>query len=325
MRLKNKILAVNSLIQAKLYKKRAPLIVTWGITTRCNSKCKYCNIWRMQTEELGTKQVFSIIEELSQMGVLKIQFTGGEPLLREDIGQIIDFCKQRGINTTINSNGSLVKKKIGELKNLDILNLSLDGPESTHDYLRGEGSYQGVMEAAKIARDKNIRIRFTTVLSKENLDAVGFILEKGKEFDAPVLFQPAMIHLLGSSDPNPMAPREEKYKWVINGLLIKKRRNRYIGNSAAGLKHLYNWPQKTKISCLKGMVSCKIESNGEVYICPQMKEKMRPVNCVKRGFREAFYNLSIFYCDSCWCAGNVEINCLLSLKLNTILNAVKLI
>lgn len=326
MNLKDKTVAVKSLIQAKLYKKRTPLIVTWSITTRCDCRCKYCNIWNVTSEELETRQIFSIIEELSKLGIRRIQFTGGEALLREDIGQIIDFCKERGIDTGVNSNGSLVHKKIDVLTKLNLLCLSLDGRQATHDYLRGDGSYSSVMKAVKIARDNNIKVRFTTVLSKTNLGDVDFVLEKGREFDAPVIFQPATTHLLGSNEPNPLAPPAEDYKQIIRNLQIMKRRNKYVNNSMAGLRHLYNWPQGTEINCLKGLVACRIESNGDVYICARKREKMKPINCANKNFREAFYNLPLsFSCNSCWCAGNVEVNCLLALKMSTVLNAIKLI
>lgn len=325
MKLKNTVIAVRSLLQAKVYKKRTPLIVSWALTTRCNLRCKYCSAWNIKGQELATKQIFSIIEELSRMGTRKIQFTGGEPLLREDIGQIVDFCKKNGMNTSINSNGLLVEKRIDALKNLDILSLSLDGPKPTHDYLRGKGSYDSVIQAANIAKEKNIRLRFTTVLSNANLNDVDFMLEKAREFDAPVFFQPATTHLLMNSETNPVAASQGEYKRAIADLLAKKNKNGYIANSQAALKHLYNWPQKTEIRCLKGLLACRIETNGDVYICPRIKDKIRPENCLKEGFRQAFYSLPVISCESCWCAANVEINLLLAFKLSAILNAAKFI
>ena len=325
MKFKKTVLTVKSLLEAKLYKKRTPLIVSWAIAARCNLKCKYCNAWNLAGEELETSLILRIIEELSRMGTRKIQFTGGEPLLRDDIGRIVDFCRRKGIGTSINSNGSLVAKRINALGNLDVLCLSLDGSKSAHDYLRGEGSYDSVIQAANIAGDKNIRLRFATVLSNVNLSDIEFILQKAKEFDAPVLFQPATTHILMDRAANPFAAGQEKYRRVILDLLTKKKKTRYIANSVAGLKHLYNWPAKTRIRCLKGLVACRIESNGDVYICPRIKDEIKPVNCVQKGFKVAFNNLPFIFCDSCWCAANVEINCFLSLKLSAMLNAVKLV
>lgn len=324
MRLKDTAFLIKSLFQAKAYRKKTPLVVSWAITARCNLRCKHCNAWNLKGEELETAQIIHVIEELSRMGTRKIQLTGGEPLLRDDIGQILDFCRKKGINTSINSNGMLVAKRIDALSNLGLLCLSLDGPQPIHDLLRGEGSYDGVIRAAHIARDKHMRLRFVTVLSRSNLGSIDFILEKAKEFNASVFFQPATVHILMSGEDNPFAAAPEEYKKAILELLTKKKKNKLIANSAAGLKHLYHWPEKTKMRCLKGLVSCRIESNGDVYICPRTKNKMKPVNCIRNGFKEAFNNLPVIFCDSCWCAANVEINCLLALKVDTMLNAVKL-
>lgn len=325
MRIKNTAFAVKSLLEARIYKKRTPLIISWSLTARCNLRCKYCNIWNVKEQELETSQIFSIIEELSWMGTRMIQFTGGEPLLRDDLGQIIDFCKEKGMNITINSNGLLVEKKIGMLKNIDFLCLSLDGCESAHDYLRGEGSYRGVIQAAKIAKDKNIRLRFATVLSSVNLNEIDFILHKAKEFDAKVLFQPATANLLAGIDPNPVAAPQGEYQRTIMALLAKKMKNKYIANSVAGLNYISNWPRETSIRCLKGLVACRIESNGDVYICPRIRNKIKAKNCLKNGFQQAFYNLAAFNCNSCWCVSNLEINLLLAFKFSAIVNAIKLI
>lgn len=325
MKIKNILNAASSLLGAGVRKKKTPLIVSWALTTRCNLRCRYCNAWNVNGQELETRQIFSIIEELSGMGTRKLQLTGGEPLLREDIGEIVDFCNKKGIRVSINSNGLLVEKKIDSLQNLDLLCLSLDGPEPVHDYLRGPGSYRRVIQAANIARKKNIRLRFTAVLSSVNLKDIDFVLERAREFRAPVFFQPAATHLLMSAQPNPVAAPAGEYKKAISGLLAKKKKNGNIANSFDALRHLYKWPEKTKIRCLKGLVACRIETNGDVYICPRIKDGIKPRNCLKEGFRQAFYSLPVLDCASCWCAANVEINLLLAFKPGAILNAAKFI
>ena len=85
--------ALKALFQARVYKKKTPLIVSWALTARCNLRCKHCNAWNLEAEELETGQILRLVEELSRMGTCKIQFTGGESLLRDDIGQILDCCK----------------------------------------------------------------------------------------------------------------------------------------------------------------------------------------------------------------------------------------
>jgi len=201
MKFSNKIDLIKKVLQAVIFNKRTPLFVSWEITRQCNARCKYCNIWDDSSKELDTGQVLSIIRELSILGTWMIHFTGGEALLRSDFGEILRYCRQRGILTSLNSNGALVPARIDELTTLRVLAISIDGPEEVHDSARGVGSYHKAMDALAVARDRGIQIRLLTVLSKQNLEYLkgltpnpciicnekikfGILLEKAKDLGA---------------------------------------------------------------------------------------------------------------------------------------------
>ena len=321
MKLSTRLSFINTVLKAKIFKKRTPFFVSWAITNRCNKKCKYCNIWNVNSEELNTKQVLSIIDELSQLGTQMVHFTGGEPLLREDIGVILDYCHKKHILTSINSNGSLVPQRIDELISLNLLGLSLDGPAEVHDYIRGEGAYREVIEAINIAKHKGKEVRMLIVLSQSNLNAIDFLLEKAREFDAPVLFQPATHLLLGGDNKNPITPEDREYKRAIIELIAKKRKTKYIGNSVSGLKFLYYWPNLKRIRCMASFISCRIESDGRLYTCFRNQLQGSQIDGRNLSVRAAFSCLPSLYCDCCCCASFVEINCLLALKIDTLFNS----
>jgi len=323
MNLSSKISSSFSLIKVKLFKNRAPVIVKWALTYRCNRACRYCGANQAAGDELDTGEIFSIIDEMSEMNTKVIHFTGGESLIRDDIGQILDYCGKKQISTGLNSNGSLVPDKMRYLGSLGLLSLSLDGPEEIHDSIRGKGSYKEVMLAIKHAQINNIKIRITTVISKINLESIDFILNKAKELKIIVVFQPATRLLLNSDGINPIAPLGEKYKSVINKLINDKKRNKFIGNSLSGLKHLYSWPSLKAIACVNGLVLCRVEPDGRLYGCADFRDKINMLNCKNEGFKRAFMNLVPMNCKECWCASNVELNCLLALKFNTVLNILK--
>ena len=90
-----------------------------------------------------------IIDKLYLLGLARINFTGGEPLIRKEIGEWIDYAKTKNIKVAMNSNGHFVPDCIDRIKNLELLNLSLEGPECIHDTIRQKGSYQKVIEAAE--------------------------------------------------------------------------------------------------------------------------------------------------------------------------------
>ncbi len=318
-----KIKAINALVQALFFRRRRLLAVSWEITSQCNSRCAYCHIWDTPAvDEFGTEEVFAIIDELKGLGTQIIHFTGGEALLREDLGRILDYCRRSGISVSLNSNGSLVAARIDELKSLQLLGISLDGPEEVHDLLRGKGSYKNAVEALAAARNNGIRLRIMTVLSSYNLGSVEFLLAKAREFNAPVLFQPATQRLLGADKDNPSAPDVADYRRLMRELIAKKSGSQscLIANSLSGLKFLLSWPEMKRIRCLARLISCRIESNGRVSICFR-----NPVQTgrIGRGMsvEEAFMKLPEVDCNLCCCASGVELNCMLSLKADAILNA----
>src|SRR3989339_1445427 len=90
-------------INAKLFNKRVPLAVSWALTYRCNHKCSYCGLWKKETQELTAGQIFAVIDELALAGTQYIGFTGGEPLIREDIGEIIKYALSKNIKVRVNS------------------------------------------------------------------------------------------------------------------------------------------------------------------------------------------------------------------------------
>ncbi len=311
MKLKNKLLAVNLIIKSKLFNEPLPLAIRWQLTNKCTSRCKYCNVWNIKSKELTTKQVFSVIDELTKMGTQRISFSGGEPMLRKDIEKILDYCNKRGISTGMNSTGRFVKERIKELRNLDLLKLSLDGPKEIHNAIRGKGSYKAVIEAANTAQKNNLRFTFATTLTKFNINQIDFLLEKGKKYNTIVAFQPLKLLYRGikEDDIKEIAPKQEDFKKAIRKLMIEKKKgSKHIRNSIMGLKHIYNWPRYNKLKCAAGKLFCMIETNGDVIPCDRINYNKKPLNCVEVGFRKAFYNMPEAHCKGCGFCGALEIS-----------------
>jgi MoaA/NifB/PqqE/SkfB family radical SAM enzyme len=319
----NEIIPIGiDVIKSKIFNEKIPLVIGWAITNRCNYHCKYCGRWKKQEKELSTKQVFSIIDQLANLGCKKIVFTGGEPLIREDIGDIINYCKKKGLLVGINSNGSLIKNKIDIIKNIDYLTLSLDGPEKINDSTRVKGSYNKAIKAIEIAKNKNIKISLTTVISKQNLNYLNKVLDISRKYKIFVYFQPVSFVYNNKSIKN-FKPFVENYRKKIDELInLKKKKNNYVGNSIPGLKHLRNWPNSKKIKCASN-IRFRIEPNGNIYICGRVIEMTKPQNSIKRGVRESLNTITNFSCGNCWCARQVEINLAYSFNLKAITNIIR--
>ena len=142
MKLLHQFKSGNKILKVKFLRRRIPLIIAWSITNRCNFRCSYCNVWKHETKELETKDVLRIIRQASNLGTERIGFSGGEPLLREDIGILLKQCKKEGIYTTVTTNGYLLLERFRDISSADGLVISLDGREEIHDIQRKKGSFE---------------------------------------------------------------------------------------------------------------------------------------------------------------------------------------
>ncbi|MBN1913385.1 MAG: radical SAM protein [Candidatus Omnitrophica bacterium] len=322
---KRQIRAGYKFISAKFLAKKVPLIVGWSITNRCNLHCLFCTRWKSQARELDTGQVCAIIDALSQMGTYGINFTGGEPLIREDIGMLLRYSKKKGINTRVFSNGLLVPGRIDELEGVDCLTMSLSGIEEKAGDCWYGASPSVIASAIDAAKKKNVYVKLHTVLTKDNLDRLDSILHFAKEHGAMVDF--SVIEFLPFSEEQnikPLLPSQKELKTAL-GLLIseKKAKNAEIGNSLASLKYLKQWPDQIRLECAAGKIFCRIEADGNVYPCAGLIRKVEPQNCLGQGLRSAFMKMKPVICDSCWCSTHIEMNYAYALNLSVILEIMK--
>ncbi|MFA5062552.1 MAG: radical SAM protein [Candidatus Omnitrophota bacterium] len=317
MKLQDKLESLVSMLKARFLGKRIPLAVRLQVTNRCTLQCKYCNLWNSEKSELGTGDILRLIKELASLGTKRISISGGEPLLRADIAEIIDCCWKNGIYPEMNSNGSVVPEKIGVVKKIDFLKLSLDGPEEIHDYVRGAGSYRRVIEAAEAAFKNKVNFGFACTLTRFNVNSLDHILALSEKYGAIAAFQPLKQIYRGIKDITDIAPSPEEFRSAIASLIVKKKSgNRYIRNSLAGLKHICSWPHYAKLKCWAGRIFCIIDTDGTLYPCDRIDYHMELPNCISLGIGNALSLLPYVRCGGCGFCGALELNYLMQLKLN---------
>ncbi|MBD3350111.1 MAG: radical SAM protein [Candidatus Lokiarchaeota archaeon] len=155
-----------------------PLNAQIELTLRCNARCKFCSIWTKAYQksvtdpEMTTEQVKRIIDGLNKMHITVLSFTGGEPTLRSDLGELIDYAASKGMMTGIATNGYLLEDlvKKGALKNLENCMVSVDFPTAElHDYYRGIKVFDRVVKGMRAARKSGIKVLISTTVTKESL------------------------------------------------------------------------------------------------------------------------------------------------------------
>jgi MoaA/NifB/PqqE/SkfB family radical SAM enzyme len=151
-----------------------PYHVQWFLTQRCNYRCKGCDVRRnIKTEELSAEEIKKGLDILRKLGTIEIVFSGGNPLLKEDIDEIIEYASKHFL-TTIYDNGSMALEKIDTLRKADFVAISLDSlDEGKNDYIKGvSGAWKKAMEAVKELHSEGIFVGVSPTISQFNIDEI---------------------------------------------------------------------------------------------------------------------------------------------------------
>jgi MoaA/NifB/PqqE/SkfB family radical SAM enzyme len=160
------------------------------LTLRCNADCSFCAIPKipnfLKSNEMNTYQVKSLIDQIADLGVNALSFTGGEPTLRNDLPELIYYTGiVHDFMNGIATNGYLMPKLFrenGKLDGLDYILLSLDYPiKELHNKRRGINIFDKVMETISLANSRNVKVILSTVVMKDNLHLLQEICELAEE------------------------------------------------------------------------------------------------------------------------------------------------
>lgn len=163
---------------------KAPLSVCWQITTKCNLNCKYCLSNSGGNAEYGvdTKTAINAINELGRLGINRLDFTGGEPLVRKDLQQLIMQSKSNNINTIVTTNTTMLNDiNIEWLKLADVVQVSIDGPEKIHNEQRQADVYKLTIENIKKLRDAGCKVRLNSFIYNSNKEYVEELIELSRD------------------------------------------------------------------------------------------------------------------------------------------------
>ncbi len=176
-----------------------PFSMTFILTHRCNFRCAYCDIPDAAGDEMTTAEFCRAIDELADAGMARASFSGGEALLRRDALDILAYARRRGLMTSLNSNAWLAERHLPALaETLDLLMVSLDGPEPEHDLVRRRpGSYARAVRVLEGARARGLATATITVLSAANLHVVEPVLALAERHGFYAYFQPAYADCFG--------------------------------------------------------------------------------------------------------------------------------
>jgi Fe-coproporphyrin III synthase len=160
-------------------------VVVWNMTKRCNLKCVHCYAQAKgetyQGSELSTEEGKRLIDNLASFGVPVILFSGGEPVLREDLPELIGYATQKGMRAVISTNGTLIteeKARVFAQFALSYIGVSIDGTESVNDTFRGvKGAYEKAITGIRNAKKAGIKAGLRFTIYKRNYNEVPRIFD----------------------------------------------------------------------------------------------------------------------------------------------------
>lgn len=327
------------IVKAHIFSETKPLIVGLNVTNRCNLACTYCygDYSNRKTEDFTKDELLDLIKELHNMGTRVIFIGGGEPLLREDIGVIIDTIKNRNMLCFLNTNGILLPNKIKSLKGLDSLTISLDGNENSNDINRGKGTFLKIIKAIKVAKDEGLKVTTNTVINNDNINSIDFIISLAQKLRISAEFNLPYEQSLGNRDNPTVRLKDEQIKTVLKKLIKYKRQDAPISFSNTSRKYVLKWPftyehkiiytdlpaNFKSINCYMGRFMCLIDSDGFVYPCGQLIGKFPALNIHEVGFKQAWKNLLIERtCRACYNTCFTELNYFFGLNPSVLLSTI---
>lgn len=167
----------------------APVNVTWEVTYHCNLSCVHClsDSGGRRAGELTTDQCRQVIDQLARQKVFQFNIGGGEPFMRPDFLDLMDYAHERGMVTCISTNGTLIDDRVAARLDhkLVYIQVSLDGATpAANDPIRGAGSFAKVMRALECLCRRDIEVSINTVLTRLSFPELDQLVALAAEFGA---------------------------------------------------------------------------------------------------------------------------------------------
>jgi len=255
---------------------RKPLLAGIKLTNICNLKCVHCPFWRVDKKQsLKWQEIKNILKKLYDDGVKIAIFEGGEPLLWKDsaenknIHSVIELASKYFFTTAVTTNGTV---DFTDIKS-DIIFISIDGPEATHNNIRGDVFNIIISNIKKNNKFKKIIVNIT--ISRINLKDIASLIQflQGMVFGITIQFfypYEGIENLSLSFDE-----REE----IINDIIRLKKEGYKILDSVTALKKMIknNW------RCDDYLVA-SVDPDGEINYGCYLKSRVKSISCENCGF-----------------------------------------
>ena len=251
----------------------APICLTWELTYACNLQCVHClsSSGQRDPRELSTAEAKHVLDELRDLQVFYINIGGGEPMVRRDFFDLVEYSVGNGIGVKFSTNGAFIDNdKARRLASMDYLDIqiSLDGvDEATNDAVRGAGSYR----MARTAMDELASAGFgpfkiSVVVTRHNVAQLDEFKALADSYGAQLRVTRLRPAGRGADSWHELHPTLGQQRQIYDWLMANGE-NVLTGDSFFHLNALGD-PLPGLNMCGAGRVVCLIDPIGDVYACP---------------------------------------------------------
>ncbi len=283
-------------------------MIAWELTRSCNLACRHCRASSQHgpyANELSTSECFKLIDEIVSFSKPVIILTGGEPLLRKDLFEIIEYGRKQGLTLVMAPNGTLLNdENIGKIiaSGIKRISVSLDGPDAdSHDSLRQvPGAFDQACAGIKKAKNAGLEFQINSTITKRNIGLLPQIISLAKDLGAKAHHIFLLVPTGRAKDMIADELSVSEYEETLEFLAQEKK------NSALEIKitcaphfnrillqkHLAAASFLTGRGCMGGVGFCFISHIGEVQPCGYLEIKCGNVR--EQGFKKIWLDSEVF-------------------------------
>ncbi len=266
-------MSVESLVSQLKTGLDAPICLTWELTYACNLQCVHClsSSGQRDDRELSTAEAKRVLDELRDLQVFYINIGGGEPMVRRDFFELVEYSVASGIGVKFSTNGAFIDaEKARRLASMDYLDIqiSLDGVDAvTNDAVRGAGSYDMARRAMDNLAAANFGpFKISVVVTRQNVPQLDEFKALADSYGAQLRVTRLRPSGRGVDSWEHLHPTNAQQREIYNWLMANGE-NVLTGDSFFHLNAL--GPALPGLNmCGAGRVVCLIDPIGDVYACP---------------------------------------------------------
>lgn len=315
---------------------RFPLNVYFAVTNRCNLDCYYCYgdyHHRQGVREFTLAEITDTLRELRRMGTVFLQLQGGEPLLRNDLGAIVDCCRELGFSTDLITNAILIPQRTEVIRRLDSICISIDGRPALTDANRGTGTFARVLDGIDCCRELGVPTRLNAMLTADTTrEEVDYLLRLAAEkklllnFSSTFHFVPRSVRSGGGRS---LRPADDHLRRLLAQIAAQKRAGGPLQFTAQAYERARDWPLPFDrirataaelpagydyFPCRHGDYVLFIDADGRLYPCCNFWNADPVLNLHEAGFAAAWERVARGNCAACYTFSYIDRNGLLNLS-----------